>query len=332
MNNKGDPLKELLKFSITAGENAGASNKENVETADAGSVERSEEERQFLRSAIQQFMTSQKGPTDQLIDILKHLKMIVEKEQANEQAENVIDLLEAVSELCENIDVACDMHKVGGFTLIIQLLDSSLDAEIQAWAATVIGSCCQNNPYCQEKIFEVSDGAVMNMLLERTSSDSVLLRVKSLFAISCIIRQNETAFDTFFKQDGLTIVGKCLGSTSTKVQIKAGFMLRSLCGEFKKSFELIAKTPNTVSNLCKILTSCDNESNGDLIENSLSLLLSLATHDKSVVGQLVAFDVNRLMEALEQVQLKYKDADECGWPAISKNASFLLHIVKKRLA
>lgn len=93
--------------------------------------------------------------------------------------------LEKVADLVDNIDLANDFHRVGGFTVLKSCLNS-LHSGIRWRTAVLIAELTQNNPYCQEKILEAG---LLPILLNMVDCDPLeLARVKSLYAVSCKTR------------------------------------------------------------------------------------------------------------------------------------------------
>jgi len=295
-----DPTKELLKFAIKASDGNDVTSNVNL---------RSEEDKEFLKSAISHFASSQ-NLTDQLISLVRQLKELLTAGEYIQAGE----VFEMVSELCENIDVACDMHKIGGFD-VISLGLSTNDLVVQSWSASTIGTCAQNNPYCQEKLVE---GGFLNRLLELTENDNNV-GVKAVFAISCIIRQNDKALEKFINLNGFDYISRCLSKSSERMQMKAIFLIQSVCVSSPTCHQHVSNK-NVINKLIELLLQTSND---DMINSLLTIVLNLATHNKSVITILASFG-NGLKEKLENFE-KNPDFDN----DVKKNCQFILHLLSK---
>ncbi len=75
-----------------------------------------------------------------------------------------------------------DFEKINGYSVLPKLLNNE-NAEIRALTCELIGTCAQNNPYCQTTLIASKILPLMFYKLDKDSSDEV--RIKALFAISC---------------------------------------------------------------------------------------------------------------------------------------------------
>ena len=319
--------KDLLKFALK-NQAEDLSQKAKFEIQN-----RNENEKEFLKEAIGNYMKSHKSPTDEMIEVVQVIKnLIAEKKVVENQAE-VINLLQILGEQAENIDVACDLHKVKGFDDVVLklMLDSNIADEVRGWCANVVGCAAQNNPYCQNKLFMID---VVQSLLSMTShSQMEITKVKSVFAISALIRQNDTNLKTFINDHSniKTLIHSCLHYQGKQVYLskfhkKVLFLLRSLILiNTTQSNTLLSQLAGSefIKYLCFVISSsCDDV---DFIECSTSLLLTIASRNKEVVKSIVTsswLDTKRLNE------MKVHFAKE-DWTEISKNFQFIYHLVTK---
>lgn len=94
----------------------------------------------------------------------------------------------------------------------------------------LIAETVQNNPAAQEIIVNAGLLKEMCRLLDHDPDEGV--QVKALYAISCIIRENEVASLKFDSEaDGLGVLIRALqrDSKSPKLRLKACFLISSLC-------------------------------------------------------------------------------------------------------
>lgn len=68
--------------------------------------------------------------------------------------------------------------------MLLTLLRSEHEG-LRSGAAELVGTLTQNNPYCQKEVLEIG---LLPILLQKLddSSETELVRIKSLFAISCM--------------------------------------------------------------------------------------------------------------------------------------------------
>lgn len=187
----------------------------------------------------------EKNPTDQSIPVQKTCTAI-----------------EVLTDLCEEIDYACDFVKLDGFSIFKPLI-GCVHEEMIVKACELIAALAQNNPVCQTM-------AMNTRLLERLidfvdlkdEHNHIKARSFALYAISSIIRSNQEV-RVFFEStlDGLTVLLRLLDyqqfvqpskSTGTnqqvpcknveeskgtlvywwrKLRIRSVFLFRTLCSE-----------------------------------------------------------------------------------------------------
>ena len=83
---------------------------------------------------------------------------------------------------CISIDLLSDFHKIGGFTIFQESLESE-EGEIRWSCLELIASLAQNNPYCQTAILQ---HGLMQTILKMLDTDSnPTVKVKALYAVSC---------------------------------------------------------------------------------------------------------------------------------------------------
>lgn len=115
---------------------------------------------------------------------------------------------------------------MNGYELIPTLLKEE-DAEMRALTCELIGECAQNNEYCQETFTKEKVLIRMLKTLENDPADNV--KIKALFAISCIVRDYVPSQKSILDINGLDLVMKSLQLPIEKLQIKTCFFLSSIC-------------------------------------------------------------------------------------------------------
>lgn len=90
--------------------------------------------------------------------------------------------LDRISEYSENMDIANDFYKIGGFSILGACLNSP-HAGIRWKVADLIAELTQNNPFCQGKILEAGFLPILLSMVDGDISEHA--RVKALYAVSC---------------------------------------------------------------------------------------------------------------------------------------------------
>ncbi|KAJ6699567.1 PROTEIN FOLDING REGULATOR [Salix purpurea] len=167
----------LLKWSLAHSD--GTSSNRNL----------SEEDRKWFLEAMQ----------SQSVDVVKRMKEITLVMQTPEQVlesqgvtpADIEDLLDELQEHVEAIDMANDLHSIGGLVPLLGYLKNT-HANIRAKAAEVVTTIVQNNPRSQQLVMEAN--GFEPLLSNFTSDPDVTVRTKALGAISSLIRHNKPGF------------------------------------------------------------------------------------------------------------------------------------------
>lgn len=121
--------------------------------------------------------------TIDVVEILqKQIEVIkkVEKVAAGDNVEEYCDAIETVLDYIDNIDIANDFHKIGGFMVLYPCLKCP-NHKIRAHGCELLAVLCQNNPYCQKVVL---DNEFLPMLLKLIENDEDRMVVtKSLYAL-----------------------------------------------------------------------------------------------------------------------------------------------------
>ncbi|KAF2288654.1 hypothetical protein GH714_009994 [Hevea brasiliensis] len=157
----------------------------------------SEEDRKWFMEAMQA----------QSVDVIKRMKEITLVMQTPEQVleaqrvtpADIEDMLEELQEHVESIDMANDLHSIGGLVPLLGYLKNS-HANIRAKAADVVTTIVQNNPRSQQLVMEAN--GLEPLLSNFTSDPDVTVRTKALGAISSLIRHNKLGITAFRLANG----------------------------------------------------------------------------------------------------------------------------------
>lgn len=140
--------------------------------------------------------------------------------------ERKLEALGTLRDWCEDMNFAIDLHKMKGYE-IIPLLLKHTSPDIRALTCDLVGTCAQNNEYSQETF--VSSKIILLMLKTLENDQDKNVKIKALFAISCIARDYKPAQKNLIDVNGLDIIIKSLQTPVEKLQTKACFFCSSIC-------------------------------------------------------------------------------------------------------
>ncbi|GBG59918.1 hypothetical protein CBR_g66724 [Chara braunii] len=204
MAGKGPDWAGLLKWSV----------KQSDGTRPSRQI--SEEDRKWFQEAM----------SAQTIDVIKRMKEItmvmnIPSETLQEQGVTVEELesmLEELQDHVECIDMANDLHAIGGLKPLLGFLHSK-EPCLRARAAEVVSTMVQNNPKSQQNIMNA--GGLEPLIYNFTSDEDVLVRTKSLGAISQLIRHNKAGLEAFRMSAGFSKLKEAMTSDHPKLRRKA---------------------------------------------------------------------------------------------------------------
>ncbi|KAK2657829.1 hypothetical protein Ddye_010881 [Dipteronia dyeriana] len=250
----------------------------------------SEEDRKWFMEAMQ----------SQTVDVIKRMKEITLVMQTPEQVlesqgvtpQDIEDMLDELQEHVESIDMANDLHSIGGLVPLLGYLKNS-HANIRAKAAEVVTTIVQNNPQSQHLVMEANG---LEPLLSNFSSDpDVSARTKALGAISSLIQHNKPGITAFRLANGYAALRDALGSESVRFQRKALNLIRYLLHENSSDCNMVSEL-----GFPRIMMHLASSEDADVREAALRGLLELA-NDKTDgnTGKLVE-EEEKLKQLLEE--------------------------------
>ncbi|XP_028824408.1 hsp70-binding protein 1 [Denticeps clupeoides] len=195
----------------------------------------SQERSKWLREALSEACKGQMDEVEQMKQCLAILcgEASPEQEQGRdgedadeEEDEEKHSALELLSDLCENLDNARDLMKLGGLDVCMSSCLCHFQSGVRWRTAQLIASCAQNMPEVQ--CYLLNMGA-LKTLLQLTDSDSnPTVRVKALYAVSCLVREQEVALQDFLSLDGFSVLMRAMQSECEKLRMKSAFLLLNL--------------------------------------------------------------------------------------------------------
>lgn len=251
-------MKALLKFCLEATKDEDAKSEEFAPM--------DEQRKKWLEQALVGMSVS---PVQRMKTCIECLNNHQSSEEERRQA------MEELIEWGENMDYAIDFHKIGGFDLFPRLL-SDEEAEIRWQTLELVACLVQNNPYCQNAVLQNKMLPVLLELLDKDDNSTV--KVKALYAVSCLTRDCQEAQKIFTDNDGFSVLMRAMQQDVEKLKIKAAFMLSALCNN----------TPEYKDILCDIgmidqLVGHLNEEHSNFHEHVMSAMLAIVRdHPRSV--------------------------------------------------
>lgn len=216
-------LQGLLQMSVEAGSAA---------EGPAPSEPMSEERKAWLRDALAEIGKGQMDEVEQMKKCLAILRQegMTDREGVEERDEEDEDeresAFEILSDLCENLDNARDLMILGGLDLCLSQYLCHAQSGLRWRAAELIASCAQNMP--QVQIHLLSIGALPKLLQLIDSDPHPTVKVKALYAVSCLIREQEAGLQAFLCHDGFSVLMRGMQSDNEKLRIKSAFLLLNL--------------------------------------------------------------------------------------------------------
>lgn len=225
------------------------------------------ERRRFLEEALSQLTTNVARKLAESIQCLCSEAVTMPGEDISEQEA----ALETIEEYVDDLNYAVDLHKMGGYPVLVSCLESP-HASLRAGAASLIGDICQNMEYCQTHMMELSILPKLIHMLEYDEIDKC--KIKALYAISCLIRDFPDGEKEFERNDGFSVLMRAMQTGVEKLIVKSVFLLTSLIREYDSGKDTVISM-GYIEQLLGIL-NCDSTDNITK-EHCSSALLHLAS-------------------------------------------------------
>ncbi|CDP06587.1 unnamed protein product [Coffea canephora] len=250
----------------------------------------SEEDRRWFMEAMQ----------SQTVDVIRRMKAITLVMQTPDQVlesqgvtpQDLEDMLDELQEHVESIDMANDLHSIGGLNPLLKYLRNS-HANIRAKAAEVVSTIVQNNPRSQQLVMEAN--GLEPLLHNFTSDPDVTVRTKALGAISSLIRHNKPGIAAFRLANGYSALRDALSFESVRFQRKALNLIHYLLHENRSDCNIV-----TELGFPRILMHLASSEDGEVREGALRGLLELARDRREQGGSCSSEEDRKLKELLEQ--------------------------------
>ncbi|XP_018421847.1 PREDICTED: hsp70-binding protein 1 [Nanorana parkeri] len=284
----------LLHMAIEAG--AGSATPDQME-------QMSEERRRWLQEAMNSAFAGQADEVQQIKECLQELNTVTSDEDGGGRKKRALELL---AYLCENLDNASDFCKLGGMELLLNRYLSCPEAELCWRAADLIGICSQNVPFVQECALCLGAINKLLQLLDQDSSEQV--RIKALFAISCLVREQEAGLAEFVKMDGFSVLMRAMQSDVEKLKIKSAFLLQNLLFSHPEQKDAL-RSMGMIQQLVSLLRT----EHGPFHEHVLSALCSMVSEFPVGIDECRALELGfeeLLKERCQLIQKKEEFQEE----------------------
>ncbi|CAN8254619.1 unnamed protein product [Cochlearia groenlandica] len=207
MANKSGPNWDgLLKWSLSHSNGSSSSSSRSL----------SEEDRQWFMEAMQASTIDSISRMKQISQIMKLPQKLLDSQGVT--SHDLEGMLDELQEHVETIDLANDLHSIGGLVPLLSYLKNS-NAKIRAKSADVLTTVVQNNPRSQQLVME-SNG-LEPLLTNFISDPDTRVRTKALGAISSLIRNNQSGITAFRLANGYSGLREALVSDALRFQRKA---------------------------------------------------------------------------------------------------------------
>ncbi|KAK3508540.1 hypothetical protein QTP70_031936 [Hemibagrus guttatus] len=187
----------------------------------------SQERIEFLRGALSEMCKGQLDEVEQMkrcVSVL--MKDMAEAREDEEEEDEKEAALETLCDLCDNLDNARDLMKLGGLEVCMSRCVCHAEAGVRWRAAELLACCAQNMPEVQ--LYLLQQGA-LHRLLQLTDHDThPTVQVKALYAVSCLVREQEVGLRDFLSRDGFSVLMRGMQSDCEKLRTKSAFLLLNL--------------------------------------------------------------------------------------------------------
>ncbi|KAH7954643.1 hypothetical protein HPB49_020479 [Dermacentor silvarum] len=232
---------------------------------------------QWLTRAMQELLVN---PYDEMRRSLRNIRECLR--ESHNIGRVLVACIANVQQFIDVVDYAKDFEKMGGFQVLPELLDypSSL---VRVGTCALIAELVQNNPHCQRAALR-SASRLLRLLNTETDDE---VRCKSLYALSCMVRQNKDAYANFEKLGGPVVLRRVLFETTNRSGQASQDQGELPGGRVVQPGGRLPGSAGRIGVCSRRRRACFRASTGDCRQFLLSALLSLATHSvQPLLGEL----------------------------------------------
>ncbi|RVE47903.1 hypothetical protein evm_007417 [Chilo suppressalis] len=289
-------LQGLLRFAMEATKAEDAPGNSELGPMD-------EERRRFLEEALKSLTVDVAEVIQNSIKALTDQEKIKSIKPGDPLSPEIMTAFSNLMEFIDDIDVANDFYKMGGFA-IFPMCYSSENDEVRANASWVLAEVCQNNPFCQSRALECG---LLNVLLNLLQSEQGTALTKCIYAVSCACREYEPCCRELVAQGGCSALSSVLsGNAPAQARTKAAFLIRYLVQQHPDAREEFIQ-----QNLVGIIANQIKSGRDETTEHLLGVLsLLLDTKDYRVMEQLRDPTLG-LKKVLEDLSSNENEKESC---------------------
>ncbi|KAG6443055.1 hsp70-binding protein 1 [Manduca sexta] len=260
-------LQGLLRFAMEATKSEDAPGNSEFGPMD-------EERKNFLEEALKSMTANMAEVLSKSIKVLSNPERIQSIQLGEMLPDDIITAFNNLLEVVDDIDIANDFYKMGGFA-IFPVCYGSENEQVRLLASSVLAEVCQNNPYCQARALECG---LLNVLLNLVLTERRLALSKCLSAISCTAREYDPACRELIAQGGCKTLAQLLTTDEPMVRTKAAFLIRYLCHSYPE-----AKKQFIEMNVIRTIAEQIKAGRDNTSEHILSIMLILVENNNPVV-------------------------------------------------
>eukprot|EP00899_Mesostigma_viride_P025965 jgi/Mesvir1/6553/Mv16812-RA.1 len=233
------------------------------------------EDAEFFRAAMAERCIN-------IVQRMKEIDVLLQMPSEELERQGVTDqdmegVMEELQDILCDLDNAKDFFKIGAFPHLLALLQRP-SPPLQWRAAETIALMVQNVQDLQARAMEA--GSLPALLAAARSEDSTV-RLRSLGAISCLVRGNKPAGQLFLENNGAELLRDSLRDPSLAVRRKGMQMLASLLQE---SATELAQAMLRLGFLTDVAAAVKEQGDPDLPVAALLALQALASVDGRYVN------------------------------------------------
>lgn len=222
---------------------------------------------------------------------------LIENPECDE--DNKLTAFDNFEMLIENLDNANNIENLKLWPKLINLLDSE-NEEFRNLTASIIGTAVQNNEKSQLDYLKYPEGFTKLITLAKEDNS---VRIKALYALSNLIRNNEKSYNLFDQHKGWELLGPIIsdGEAKDKVKLRSLSLLGAILSIAPKND--VKRHIHEYSIVGKILGLIKPGSNISVADKSLNLVVHLINDGYEFSSD----EVKEVKTAVEIIETDFKD-------------------------
>ncbi|SCW01259.1 LAFE_0D08636g1_1 [Lachancea fermentati] len=197
--------------------------------------------------------------------------------------------------LIESLDNANNIENLKLWIPLISMLKDK-EADLRAFALSVIGTAVQNNSDAQQNFLRYDGGLSQIISLANDSEEKLQVRVKAFYALSNLIRHDRSGYEKFAQLGGLDIISPTLTDPDAKekLHLRVLGLLTSIltAADVNDEFLELLRKENIIRSALGFLTKKGDLYVIDRVLNFLSQLISAGFkfNDREIVNLKSGFE------------------------------------------